>query len=148
MRFLIITFFFFLSACDQGADSPRGFSLPRGDADRGEQVFLSYECLSCHRLDDYNAEFPEREMEEPFVLGGQVTRVKTYAELVTAVINPSHKISQGMQLEKMTDESGNSRMRNYNDVMTVSELIDLVAFLETHYEPIRYPETQYIRYYP
>lgn len=39
-------------------------------------------------------------------------------------------------------------MRNYNDVMTISELVDLVAFLETHYELNPYLRTEYRMYYP
>jgi len=137
-----------LSACDRGADSPRGFSLPKGDVVRGEEVFLSYDCLSCHQLDGYGEDFPNREMEEPVALGGKVTQVKTYAELVTSVINPSHKIARGYEPEAVTDDEGQSKMRNYNDVMTVTELINLVAFLQPHYELRHYPETTYPMYHP
>lgn len=139
---------FLLSACGRGVDSPRGFSLPEGDPERGEEVFLSYDCLSCHKLKDYGKDFPNREMEEPITLGGKVGQVKTYAELVTSVINPSHKVARGYEADRVTDEEGQSRMRNYNDIMTVSELINLVAFLQPHYELRHYPQTNYPMYYP
>ena len=74
--------------------------------------------------------------------------MKTYAELVTSVINPSHRIASGYSADELTDEAGDSKMRNYNDIMTVTDLIDLVAFLESHYELTGYPETHYVRYYP
>ncbi len=149
MRFLIaVPALFLLVACDRGVDSPRGFSLPVGNVERGEEVFLSYDCLACHQLADYDAEFDADELEEPVSLGGKVTRVKTYAELVTSVINPSHRIASGYSADKLTDEAGESKMRNYNDIMTVTDLIDLVAFLESHYELASYPETHYVRYYP
>ena len=42
---------------------------------------------------------------------------------------------------------GVSRMRNYNDVMTVDELINLVAFLQAQYELTDYDRTYYYPYY-
>lgn len=83
------------------------------------------------------------------VLGGGVSRVKTYGELVTSIINPSHKLARGFPPHRVSDESG-SLMSPYNDVMTVTELINLVAFLQTRYEVkprpgYRYPVYTYER---
>jgi hypothetical protein len=39
-------------------------------------------------------------------------------------------------------------MRNYNDVMTVQELVDLVTFLQAEYELEPYPNMKYRHYYP
>ncbi len=79
-------------------------------------------------------------------LGGEVRRISTYGELVTSVINPSHKLARGYGDENQEDD-GESKMTNYNDVLTVSELIDLVAFLQSKYS-IRPPEvTDYPMYY-
>ena len=61
-------------------------------------------------------------------IGGMRTRIATYGELVTSVINPSHRVAR-----RYRDETGDSPMRNYNEAMTVAELIDLVAFLQTQY---------------
>ncbi len=137
-----------LTACSQGPESPRGFSLPEGDVKRGEQVFVQYDCLSCHRLQGYDAVVTERELKSPVILGGTVTKVKTYAELLTSIINPSHRLANGYQDDQITDKEGQSLMRNYNDVMTVSELIDLVAFLESYYELNPYAQSHYHLYYP
>lgn len=145
---ILFAFVFFLTACSQGPESPRGFSLPEGDLERGEQVFVQYDCLSCHRLQGYGAVVTERELDTPIILGGTVTKVKTYAELLTSVINPSHRLASGYQDEQITDEAGQSLMRNYNDIMTVSELIDLVAFLESYYELNPYAQSHYHMYYP
>jgi hypothetical protein len=69
-----------------------------------------------------------------------VTRVKTYGDLVTSIINPSHKLAPGYRPDDVT-EGGRSLMeRAYlNEVMTVQELIDLVAYLQPLYE-VRPPE--------
>ena len=62
-------------------------------------------------------------------LGGEVTRIQTYGELVTSIINPSHRLAEGYPVDTVSVD-GKSRMRNYNDVMTVTELTDLVMFLQ------------------
>jgi hypothetical protein len=85
-------------------------------------------------------------LRPPFVeLGGKVTRVKTYGELVTAIINPSHKLADGYP-EDLVSEDGKSKMYVYNGFMTVQELTDIVMFLQPHYDVIP-PEFQY-RVYP
>ncbi len=133
-----------LTACDTGPNSPRGFSLPAGDAERGKQVFLYTGCLSCHSIEGVESDIAI-ELETPVKLGGKVTRIKTYGELVTSVINPSHKIAKGYKPVNVQEE-GVSKMRNYNDTLTVTQLIDLVTFLETHYELVAYDPTKYQTY--
>jgi hypothetical protein len=78
-------------------------------------------------------------------LGGTTTKIATYGELVTSIINPSHKVSNKYRVTPMI-EDGQSMMRNYNSIMTVDELIDIVAFVQDQYvlEPIT--PTNY-RYY-
>lgn len=80
------------------------------------------------------------------VLGGKVSRVKTYAQLVTSVINPSHKISPSYNPQMVAIE-GESKMRSYNDVMTVTQLINLVSFLQPHYQLYSYDHTYYMEYH-
>lgn len=134
-----------LLSCDQGAHSPRGFSLPEGDADAGKQVFIQHQCLSCHTLKGVEDKSVELELQKTVALGGESVRITTYAELVTSIINPSHKLSRGYRLNT-TDVTGKSKMRNFNDALTVTELVDLVTFLQPQYKvkPITY--TQYGKY--
>jgi mono/diheme cytochrome c family protein len=135
-----------LAGCDAGVDSPRGFSLPKGDAVKGKQVLLKHQCLSCHLIADVEDNDLQNQLERPIKLGGKTTKIVTYAELVTSIINPSHKISKGY-LADSVDSEGHSIMRNYNDVMTVAELVDLVSYLQPHYEvrPVEY--SPYRNYY-
>ena len=135
-----------VGGCDSGPNSPRGFSLPQGDAARGKEVFMQTGCLSCHVIDGIDSDIAI-ELKHPVKLGGDVARVKTYGELVTSIINPSHKISRRLWAEAATPD-GKSIMRNYNDVLTVSQLIDLVTFLETRYKLTPYEQTPYGPYYP
>jgi mono/diheme cytochrome c family protein len=135
-------------ACSQGVDSPKGFSLPQGDVIKGEAAFRKHQCLACHNVEGYIDESTPKEIDASIQLGGTYSKVTTYAQLVTAIINPSHKIStQANELDNITYADGTSKMHVYNDVMTVSELTDIVTFLQPKYKvkPMHY--TQYRNYY-
>lgn len=142
---LLLTLVFALGACDKERTmSERGFRLPDGNATAGRETFLYMHCNQCHTIQ--GEEMPQIPGFEPFVeLGGTVTRVKTYGELVTAIINPSHKLAEGYAKE-VVSEDGKSKMYVYNGFMTVQELTDIVMFLQPHYEVVP-PEFQY-RVYP
>ena len=134
------------AGCNAGPKSSRGFTLPDGDAERGKVTFQQLQCHACHTVaGDQLAEW-EGESELTVQLGGEVTRVKTYGELVTSIINPSHRLATGYPTQDVTVE-GESKMKNYNDVMTVSQLVDLVAYLQAHYEVRPIEPTAYPHYY-
>ncbi len=122
-----------LSACNQGVDSPKGFSLPKGDVNNGKLVFIKHNCSACHSIEGIDTNDIEKDIESRIMLGGKSTIVTTYAQLVTSVINPSHRIAKSYK-PYTVDDNGLSVMRNYNDVMTVAELIDLVAYLQSEYK--------------
>lgn len=133
------------SGCDEDKMmSERGFRLPDGDAQAGRETFLYMQCNQCHTID--GEELPRIAGQDPYVeLGGDVTHVKTYGELVTAIINPSHKLAEGYAKEKVS-EDGVSNMYVYNSFMTVQELTNIVMFLQPHYDVVP-PQFQY-RVYP
>jgi len=135
-----------LSACDRDAMmSSKGFRLPDGDVEAGREAFLYMQCHQCHTIE--GVELPVIPgQDRPYVeLGGKVTYVKTYGQLVTAIINPSHELARGYA-EEVVAENGESKMYIYNDHMTVQELIDIVMYLQPHYDVV-VPQTKY-RVYP
>jgi hypothetical protein len=134
-----------LSGCEADRMSEKGFSLPPGDAAQGRDAFVYLHCFECHTIQDER--FPVVSGSEvPFVeLGGKVSRVKTYGELVTAIVNPSHKLAAGYPVDDVSSD-GTSRMPVYNRFMTVQELIDIVMYLQPHYEV--YVPTYEYRVYP
>ena len=140
---LLVVSLFAASACDQDAMmSSKGFRLPDGDAQAGREAFLYMQCHQCHTLK--GEELPVIPGQDPpyVELGGMVTHVKTYGELITAIINPSHKLASGYATEVVA-EDGESRMYYYNDYMTIKELTDIVMFLQPYYDVVvpnyRYP---------
>ncbi|WP_372761437.1 cytochrome C [Pseudoalteromonas sp.] len=134
-----------LAGCDKGVDSPRGFSLPKGDIDAGKAVFLKYQCLACHTLQGVEDPTVEKHPEISISLGGDKTEIVTYAELVTSIINPSHKFSSPRSL-MAKDATGKSNMTVFNDQMTITELTNLVTFLQPNYSLVPYRRTSYPRY--
>ncbi|HZD53994.1 MAG TPA: cytochrome C, partial [Woeseiaceae bacterium] len=122
-----------LGGCYGGPESGMGFRLPDGDADRGRAAFIDLQCHSCHTVRNLELPAPDT-VEMAVVLGRDVSRVQTYGELVTSVINPSHRLAPHYPQSEVTVD-GESRMAtaHLNDVITVQQLIDLVAFLQPLY---------------
>lgn len=142
-----------VAGCNQYAGAEGGFSLPEGDAEEGQLVFIEMQCIQCHTLAGTDLSADEWRVDDEMraisvEIGGTSTKLQTYGDLVTSIINPSHRIAKGYNLEQIT-ENGESKMYNYNDVLRVSELIDLVTFLKTKYELRSVPLTIYPYYiYP
>ncbi|NAS13876.1 cytochrome C [Poritiphilus flavus] len=140
LAFIIICGGLLISSCD---DQARGFALPAGDIEQGKATYKRLECNACHSIPEIEWKGGIDSLQ--IQLGGEVRTMKSYGDLVTSVINPSHKIASGYK-EKDVTEEGLSKMKNYNEVMTVQELVDLVTFLQSEYE-ISPPSTHYSPYY-
>lgn len=134
-----------LSACGPDPKSSAGFTLPEGDVAQGQATYIEFGCHACHTHSDV-PQLEGANAATAVTIGGQTARVRTYGELVTSVINPSHRVAR-RKSEKMADESGNSKMATFNDVMTVTQLVDLVAFLQSSYQLSPYQNTAYPVYW-
>jgi sulfur-oxidizing protein SoxX len=133
-----------VTACDTGPKSAAGFRLPDGNAEVGKQLFVQLECNSCHTIPDLELAAPVEEGPVSVKLGGRISRVKNYGQLVSSIINPSHKIVRRYPKEEVSAD-GESLMPIYNETMTVQELIDLVAFLQAQYQ-VMVPQRGYYSY--
>lgn len=119
-------------ACDSGRHSTSGFSLPTdGNPERGRQAFCDLGCPACHRIPALDLPSPTVQPPVPVVLGGEIDRKLSDAYLVTAMISPSHQFAPHTK-EQITT-GGVSRMPNYTDKMSVRQMVDLVAFLQSRY---------------
>ena len=132
-----------VAGCGDNMRAQGMIHLPEGDAETGEAEFVSLGCNNCHVI--RNTELPEGDGPLRVVLGGSSTRMVSYGDLVTSIVNPSHKLSRRyVPVGAAVDDE--SPMPDYNDVMTVSQLTDLVAFLQQHYQRMERPGYQYRRY--
>ncbi len=142
-----ITLIALIAGCTPEPRSSIGFRLPEGNIERGLEAFTKLNCRGCHSLIGE----PESKLTDSdlVLLGGEVTRVRTYGELVTSIINPSHKIAAHTP-ESAKLNSGSSMMEfaYLNEVMTINELIDLVSFLQSKYEVVPPELSPYDRIYP
>jgi len=111
-----------------------------------KHLITIYQCLSCHTIEGVEQKEIQKHAEISVVLGGNTRKTVTYAELVTSVINPSHKLASRYLIADVSTE-GTSKMTVFNDVMTVTELVNLVAFLQPKYKLVPYQPTRYA-YYP
>lgn len=143
---LAVLLAFSLTGCTPDPKSGAGFTLPDGDAERGKQTFAQLQCNACHTVRGVEFAPLEAAEEKVIALGGERTSVITYGELVTSIINPSHRFAAGYKQDEV-ETDGQSKMRVYNDEMTVTQLMDLVAFLQSHYEVRAYQPTPYTPYY-
>lgn len=134
-----------ISGCTEEAAQAKGFALPEGDAAAGRATFIRLQCQQCHSVSgDTLPGQAGAERDVAVVLGGEVTKVRTYGDLVTSIINPSHRIKPD---PRQTLADGDvSRMRIYNDVMTVLELVDIVTYLQQQYDVVPPPQF-YAPYY-
>lgn len=128
-----------LSGCGTEPVSTSEFRFPilKGNIEHGRQGFVELGCNQCHTVNGVSLPAYEGEMPVSFELGGRIWNVKTYADLVTSIINPNHVVS-GHYLEKIhrRGKDINSPMPFRGD-MTVTQLIDIVTFLNSRYVLIK-----------
>lgn len=132
-----------LTACEPQTQPVSDFMPPSGDAARGREVFIEYACYNCHTIPD--VDLPEREAEPPMVfsLGLRLHRVRSYGELLTAVLDPDHAVSPKFvsALKAAGEDPAAAQMPDFTEEMTVAELVDVVEFLDKEYS--RLLGTQY-----
>jgi mono/diheme cytochrome c family protein len=113
-----------------GRHSPSGFRLPPGDLEAGKAAFVDLKCTSCHTVDGVT--LPPPTAKVPVVLGGRKALPPTDGDLTTDIIIPSSHFAVGYSAADVQN-GANSRMPDFTRTMTVRQLADLVAFLQSRY---------------
>jgi len=139
-KLVAITALLALGACNSGRHSSAGFRLPPdGDIERGKAAFVALGCPACHEVSGVDLPRPTGQPPLPVFLGGEVTNEITDGYLVTSVIYPSY--GDGHYRKEHIVSGGITHMPNYADKMTVRQLTDITAFLQSRYRvelPSRY----------
>jgi mono/diheme cytochrome c family protein len=105
------------------------FALPAGNAAAGEQVFAKMECYSCHTVAGKRFGDPT---QKPGGIGPDLTAAHARLPreyLAESVVNFERYIAHGRHRKRFVAADGTSRMGDYNDLLTVRDLLDLVEFL-------------------
>ena len=115
-----------------------GFPADLGDIAAGRQAFIDHRCHQCHSIAGERLP-PLAGADRPILeLGGPTSIVRSYADLTTSIINPNHAISEryrDQQLLLNTEIPLESPMPRPNlNTMSVRQLIDIVAFLDSKYQ--------------
>src|SRR5205085_11009111 len=105
---------------------PKGwrFAPPPGDAARGREVFARLGCFACHRIGGET--FPPSSGLGPDLTGVGGHHPAGY--ILESILNPNAVIVEG---RGYTGPDGTSIMPDYRAQLSVSDLIDLVAYLQT-----------------
>jgi mono/diheme cytochrome c family protein len=104
------------------------FTMPPGDPKEGRAVFVKLECYACHAVKGESFPTAAKGAED---VGPELTGMGSHhpAEyLAESLVNPNAVIVTGAGY---TGSDGLSRMPDYGDVLTVRQLIDLVAYIKS-----------------
>jgi sulfur-oxidizing protein SoxX len=123
------------AGCLPNPKSGRGFHLPSGNAEKGKAAFVQLKCTECHRVEGVDLTAPTVKPESIITLGGEVSRLRSYGELVTAIIHPARDISTKVP-PRTYKSPADTPMKDVNRQMTVEQLVDLVTFLQPTYRQI------------
>lgn len=129
----ILAAFALLGASCRDPKSTRNFRLPEGDPAEGQAAFVALNCIKCHTVAGVELPSPAGPGGTMLALGGKVTRLRTYGSLLTSIAHPTDSLSRELPL-RQSAKMPSSPMPEINDVMTVRQLIDLVAFLQPRYQ--------------
>ncbi len=134
-----------MSGCRLDRHSAAGFRLPPdGDIERGKAAFVSLGCSGCHEVAGADLPLPSVQPPVPVVLGGQVGEPLTDGYLVTAIVYPAHHLGRQLARYPRAEimQNGQPRMPAYADKLTVRQVADVVAFLQSRYT-VRRPIPEY-----
>jgi hypothetical protein len=126
------------AGCSKGPKSTRNFRLPEGIPERGKAAFVALQCHPCHTGAEIDTPRPTVEPAKVLALGGEVARLRTSGDLLTAIVHPAYALSDLIPTTEHR-KLRTSPMKPVNEVMTVAQLIDLVTFLQPRYRQLDPP---------
>jgi sulfur-oxidizing protein SoxX len=133
---LVALFLLVLTSCATHPDYATQFRIPEewGSIAEGQATFVALECHQCHTVNGVDLAPYEGDSPAMLELGGTIVYAKTYADLVTSIINPNHVVSEEYLSTLPRDaRRGTTTLMPFKDQMTVAQLIDLVTFLNSRY---------------
>lgn len=109
--------------------------VPPGKSESGAAVFVTKGCHQCHSAG--STKLPSVDLAPRLVieLGGDVHSGWTRDDYARAIMDPAHLVSEDYKVAmiRLGDhfKAENSPMPTFADVLRVSELVDLVTFLDS-----------------
>ena len=107
------------------------FTLPPGDSASGKQLFVELECYKCHEV---KGESLPTVAETEKGIGPELSQMagmhppEFFAE---SIVNPNAVIDPEDKEKGFLGPDGKSRMPTYSEVLTVKQVADLAAYLNS-----------------
>lgn len=114
---------------DEGMAPADGFFLPKGSAEDGRKAFNHLKCSACHwAANDMQVPDPITAKAGPMLGPKQAAYAPGW--IANSIVSPSHTIARNSEPGK-TEGGELSRMPDFSQTMTVRELIDLIAYIQS-----------------
>jgi mono/diheme cytochrome c family protein len=116
-----------------GACSSRPSESPaaaQGDPQKGRDAFVRLQCHTCHEV--VGSDLPAPSIVPPVALGGRSLLPPSREYIQESILLPSSHFAQGYPLEHIMAQD-RSRMPDYSEALTNTQVADLVAYLESQY---------------
>ena len=118
------------------ASAAKGFRFRGGDVGQGKAAFAQLNCIQCHTVSGVEVPEPEGKRRFDLKLAEESRFVKSYEDLVVAITNPRHVVTERYRAI-LTDAEARGEIEPFmvdltND-MSVRQLMDMVAFLDEAY---------------
>ena len=113
-----------------------GFRFPGGDPEAGREAFIKLNCIQCHSAANMDLGNLKAARRLEFALAGKLRFVKKTENIISAITNPMHVITQQYKdiLSKTEQQGGiEPLMPDLTKDMSVRQLMDIVAFLDEAY---------------
>ena len=120
------------------SSSTFAFPVEQGDVAAGRQAFIEHRCQRCHTVRGETLPPPPGMSFPMLQLGAPPTEIRSYADLTTSIVNPNHALSERyrQQLQQTGVPPDSPMPAQSLDTMTVRQLINIVAFLNSKYETL------------
>lgn len=118
------------------ASQAGGYRFPGGDAATGREAFLRLNCVQCHSVNQVELPEPKGKRRLDLTLANEIRFVKNYEDLVTAITNPKHVVTEQYRaiLTQAEVQGGiEPLMPDFTNEMSVRQLMDIVSFLDEIY---------------
>ncbi|MDF1815055.1 MAG: c-type cytochrome [Verrucomicrobiales bacterium] len=112
------------------------FRFKGGKPEAGKVAFERLNCIQCHQVNGVTLAEPKTKRILNLSLGKEIRFVKNYEDILTAITNPRHVVTEqysGLLSKAELDGGIEAFMPNMIEDMSVVQLIDLAAFLDKVY---------------
>ena len=131
-----VLFAFFVLALSLSSAEEKSFRFPGGDGEAGGEAFVALNCIQCHTVKGTDLEKPKGKQRLNLVLGAETRFVRSYEDIIRAITNPKHVVTQQYrEILSRSERAGGIEplMPDMTKDMSARQLIDLVAFLDAVY---------------